>query len=282
MLKNTMEHMKRIILLMLLFIGTYSYSQRKPKIKGNKNVVEVREDLSAFHAIQLNDDLEIVLQKASNEGYALEADDNLIDVLKFKVSDSTLIISSFYKITSKKKLNIVVYYTELDALTMRNGEISMKDVISSDRLTINTSGTSRLELNATADIIDINMEGISSGDFNVASDSLNLTLKDRIDVKVYATGEKNTIFMYKNASAKLEGTTDFLMAKLYGNSNLKAEKLESLAALIVSEDSPNAKVNVLEDFQLSSRGSSKTSLYGNPKITILDFLDTSQLDKENN
>jgi len=277
-----MEHMKRIILLMLLFIGTYSYSQRKPKIKGNKNVVEVREDLPAFHAIQLNDDLEIVLQKASNEGYALEADDNLIDVLKFKVSDSTLIISSFYKITSKKKLNIVVYYTELDALTMRNGEISMKDVISSDRLTVNTSGTSRLELNATADIIDINMEGISSGDFNVASDSLNLTLKDRIDVKVYATGEKNTIFMYKNASAKLEGTTDFLMAKLYGNSNLKAEKLESLAALIVSEDSPNAKVNVLEDFQLSSRGSSKTSLYGNPKITILDFLDTSQLDKENN
>lgn len=274
--------MKKVVFLLLIFTCVYSYSQRKPKIKGNKNVVEVREDLPAFHAIQLNDDLEIVLQKASNEGYTLEADDNLIDVLKFKVTDSTLIITSFYKITSKKKLNIVVYYTELDKLTMRNGEISMKDVISSDRLTVNTSGTARLELNATADIIDINMEGISSGDFNVASDSLNLTLKDRIDAKIYATGEKNTIYMYKNASAKLEGTTDFLTAKLYGNSNLKAEKLESNTALVVSEDSPNARVNVLEDFQLSSRGSSKTSLYGNPKITILDFLDTSQLDKENN
>ncbi len=274
--------MKRVILLLIIFSYTHSFAQRKPKIKGNKNVVEVREDLPAFHAIQLNDDLEILLQKASNEGYTLEADDNLIDVLKFKVTDSTLIISSFYKITSKKKLNIVVYYTELDGLTMRNGEISMKDVISSDRLTVKTSGTSRLELNATADIIDIDMEGISSGDFNVASDSLNLTLKDRIDAKIYATGEKNTIYMYKNASAKLEGTTDFLTAKLYGNSNLKAEKLESNTALVVSEDSPNARVNVLEDFQLSSRGSSKTSLYGNPKITILDFLDTSQLDKKNN
>ena len=274
--------MKRVILLLIIFSYTYSFAQRKPKIKGNKNVVEVREDLPAFHAIQLNDDLEILLQKASNEGYTLEADDNLIDVLKFKVTDSTLIISSFYKITSKKKLNIVVYYTELDGLTMRNGEISMKDVISSDRLTVKTSGTSRLELNATADIIDIDMEGISSGDFNVASDSLNLILKDRIDAKIYATGEKNTIYMYKNASAKLEGTTDFLTAKLYGNSNLKAEKLESNTALVVSEDSPNARVNVLEDFQLSSRGSSKTSLYGNPKITILDFLDTSQLDKKNN
>ena len=72
------------------------------------------------------------------------------------------------------------------------------------------------------------------------------------------------------------------MAKLYGNSTLKAEKLEATKTVLISEDSPSAQVNVIEDFQLSSRGSSKTSLYGNPKITILDFLDTSQLDKENN
>ena len=187
--------MKRVVVLvMVMFMGLHAYSQRKPKIKGNKNVVEVREDLPAFHAIQLDDDLEIVLQKSSNEGYALEADDNLIDVLKFKVSDSTLVISSFYNITSKKKLNITVYYTEISALTMRNGEISMKDVISGSVLDVNTYGTSRLELNATADIININMEEISSGDFNLASDSLNLTFKDRIDAKVYATGEKNTMY----------------------------------------------------------------------------------------
>lgn len=273
--------MKRgAVLILMLFLGLHTYSQRKPKIKGNKNVVEVREDLPSFHTIELNDDLEVVLQKSTNEGYALEADDNLIDVLKFKVSDSTLMVSSFYRITSKKKLNITIYYTELDALTMRNGEISMKDVISSVRLDVNTYGTSRLELNATADIININMEEISSGDFNLASDSLNLILKDRIDVKVYATGEKSNVYMYKNASAKMEGTSGFLMAKLYGNSSLKAEKLEATRTFLISEDSPSARVNVLEDFQLSSRGSSKTSLYGNPKITILDFLDTSQLDKE--
>lgn len=273
--------MKRIfVLVVLMFLGLQTFAQRKPKIKGNKNVVEVREDLPAFNAIELNDDLEIILQKSSNEGYALETDDNLIDVLKFKVSDSTLVISSFYNITAKKKLIITVYYTELSALTMRNGEISMKDVISTDRLEVNTYGTSRLELNATADIININMEEISSGDFNLASDSLNLTFKDRIDAKVYATGAKSTLYMYKNASAKMEGSADFLMAKLYGDSSLKAEKLETIKTLLISEDSPKAQVYVLEDFELSSRGSSKTSLYGNPKITILDFLDTSQLNKE--
>ncbi|MBQ4913994.1 DUF2807 domain-containing protein [Maribacter sp. MMG018] len=275
--------MKNILILGLtLFIGLQSFAQRKPKIKGNKNVVEVKEELPPFYAIDLADDLEVVLEKANKEGYALEIDDNLIDVLKFKVEDNTLKISSFYNITSKKKLNITVYYTELAALSMSNGEISMKDVISGEQLDVHTSGPSRLELNATADVININMDGISSGDFNVASDSLVMTLKDRIDVKVYTTVANSSVYMYKNASAKMEGATDFLMAKLYGNTNLKAEMLEAKSTMLIMEDSPQAKVNVLEDFQLSSRGSAKTSLYGNPKINIIDFLDTSQLDKEKN
>lgn len=275
--------MKKLFFLSLtIFFVLQLPAQRKPKIKGNKNVVEVRENLPVFNAIQLDDDLEVHLQKSSAEGYSMELDDNLIDVLKFKVEDSTLFISSFYNITSKRKLDITVNYASLNKIIMNNGEISMKDVISGDRLDIVTRETSRLELNATADIININMEGISSGDFNVASDSLVMNLKDRIDVKVYSTGATNNVFMYENASAKLEGVADMLMVKLYGKSTLKGERLEAKQAIVVLEDSPEARVNVLEDFQLSSRGSSKTSLYGNPKITILDFLDTSQLDKENN
>jgi len=193
-----------------------------------------------------------------------------------------LYISSFYKITSKKKLEITVFYTELEALDLSSGLITMKDVITSDYLDVKTSGAARLILNASADVIDIQMEENSSGDFNVASDSLNLTFKDRIDAKVYATGQNNTLFMYKNASVKMEGNTELFAAKLYGNSTLKAEEFNAKTMLLESEDSPDAKVNVVNEFELSSKGASKTSLYGNPKITILEFLDTSQLHKENN
>lgn len=275
--------MKNFALLLIISVISFQmYSQRKPKIKGNKNVIEVREDLEPYTAIELLDDLDIVLQKSSQEGYALELDDNLVDVLKFKVENGILKISSFYNITSKKKLNITIFFQELTAVTMLNGKISMKDVISTDRLKVHTSGTSRLELNATADIIDITMEEISSGDFNLASDSLNVILKDRIDVKLYTTGANNSIYMYENASAKVEGTADLLMAKLYGNSSLKASELQTSDVLLVTEDSPNAEIRALNNFQLSSRGGSRTKLYGDPKITISDFLDTSRLEKGNN
>tara|TARA_R110000765_G_scaffold73570_4_gene144213 strand:- start:3375 stop:4202 length:828 start_codon:yes stop_codon:yes gene_type:complete len=273
---------KFTLLVVVLFISFSGYTQRKPKIKGNKNVIEVREDLAPFTAIELVDDLDIVIQKASQEGYALELDDNLLDVLKFKVDNGVLKISSFYNITSKKKLEITIFFQELRSIKMLNGKISMKDVISTDRLKVATFGTSRLELNATADIMDITMEEISSGDFNLASDSLNITLKDRIDVKLYTTGSSNNIYMYKNASAKLEGTADFLMAKMYGNSSLKAADLQSNDVLLITEDSPDIEIRALNTLQLNSKGSTRTKLYGEAKITILDFLDTSRLEKERN
>ena len=269
--------MKNLITLIVLLVCFQTFAQRKPKIKGNKSVIEVREELPSYKAIELIDDLEIVLQKGSSEGYTINADDNLIDVLKFKVQDSVLIISSFYKITSKKKLEITVNYTELEAITMRDGKINMKDVISSDELRVNTYGPSRLELNATAPVMNINMEGMSSGDFNLASDSLNITLKDRIDVRIYSVGASNTVQMFKNASAKMEGTADVFNVHLFGNSNLKATKLEASNIKANLEESSNARLNALENIELSSRGSSKTYLYGNAKIVVLDFLDTSQL-----
>ena len=50
----------------------------------------------------------------------------------------------------------------------------------------------------------------------------------------------------------------------------------------VTEDAPDAELRVLSNFQLSSKGGSRIKLYGDPKITILDFLDTSMLEKEKN
>jgi len=129
-------------------------------------------------------------------------------------------------------------------------------------------------------VININMEGMSSGDFNLASDSLNIILKDRIDARIYAVGASNTIQMYKNASAKIEGSADLFNVYLFGNSNLKASKLEAVKIKANLEESPNARLNAQENIELSSSGSSKTYLYGNAKIVILDFLNASQLHKK--
>ena len=271
--------MKNTVLLVLLLSTCYLQAQRKPKIKGNKSVTAVSENLPSFNAIELNDELEINLQKSMDEGYVITADDNLIDVLKFKVVDSTLVISAFYKIISKKKLDITVNYRELRSITMRDGKIRMEDIITTDELHVDTFGDSKLQLNANASIVNINMEGNSFGDFNLDSDSLNITLNDKIDARVYAVSEKNTVQMYKNAGATMEGTTDTLQLNLQENTNLKAERLEAATVLATLEVASTARIYAFKNFELSSSGSSRTYLYGDPKITVLRFSDTSELYK---
>ena len=272
--------MKNILLVLAAMACIQVSAQRKPKIKGNKIVTDVQGSLEPFHAIELNDDLEIKLRKSSEEGYDITADDNLIDVLKFEVEDEVLVISSFYNITGKKKLEITVDYVQLDALTLNDGEMQMNDAIVTDVLTVKTFESAKLQLNAEASQIDISMVGNSSGDFVLTADEVNMELKDRIDVRIYTDSGTNNLKMAKNASVKMEGTVEDFKVDLIGNSSLKGERLEAKNAFLNLSESPSAEVNVRDSLALTSSGASQTALYGTAKINIIEFLDTSELKKK--
>ncbi len=272
--------MKKYILVLIALSTTAIYSQRKPKIKGSKNVIEVTENLPAFNAIELTDDIDITLRKGRSEGYSLSADDNLIDVLKFEVQDSTLVISSFYKITSKKKLDITIDYFEINKINMVAGRIRMEDQIDVEELMVHTSGNAKLELNANASTIDITMMGNSSGDFNLDADDMSIKVSDRIDVRIIAICDTNIIDLQGNATVKMDGNSENFGITQTGSSNLKASKHKAQTVSANLEGSANARVYANELLELSSKGSSKTYLYGNGRIEIQEFLDTSELHKQ--
>lgn len=272
--------MKNTVPFLVLLLCFQAYSQREPKIKGNGDVTEVRESLPPFRAIELKDDLEIRLKKAPEEGYTIKADDNLIDVLKFEVEDSTLVITSFYKITGKKKLEITINYNYLGALLLRDGTISMKAPIVSDELSVKTYGSSDLQLNAEASQISIGMEGNSTGNFVLTGDTIDITLTDRADARIYTDSGTNHLKMYKNASADMEGTVERFNIELFEKAGLEGSRLVAQKAFLNLQGSPSAEVHVQQEVELTSSGSSRTYLYGEGKIKIHEFLDTSELHKK--
>ncbi len=273
---------KYIILVVLAFMCLQSYSQRKPNIKGNRNVVEVREDLPAFTSIELIDNLEIFIESAPSNGYSISADDNLIDILKFNVEGDKLTISSFYNVTAKKKLEITIYQNELTAITVHDGKIESKNLLTADQLEVNLLGYAKMELNAKASLLHLKMEGNSSGDFNLESDSLNISLKDKVDARMYIIGQSHSIEMENSASASLEGTTEALHVQLSGTSKLKAERMEASAVNATLMDSSSGWLFATQEIDLSLMGSTHTYLYGDGKITISEFLDTAELHKRKN
>ncbi|MBT8211141.1 MAG: DUF2807 domain-containing protein [Eudoraea sp.] len=272
--------MKNLLLVVMVLSLGLIHAQRKPKIKGNKNVIEVLETLPAFHTIELKDDLEIHIDNASSESYSIVGDDNLIDVLRFRVVDSTLIISSFYKITAKKQLDITVNYMHLKSIIVREGSLIGNQRILTDELSIMASGVARVDLAADSPLAQISLEENSRANLNIQVDSLNLALKDKASIQLYASTTQHTVKMEGNTVATLEGNSDTLNINLKESANLKAQKLEAAAIRLETGETAVARIYGYRDLELLATGAARTYLYGNPKIIITAFEDSAELHKE--
>lgn len=273
---------RQLLLFFMLLVGCMVYSQRKPKIKGNRNVIEVREALAPFNAVQLDDDLDINLQAGTTGEYIIEADDNLIDILKFEVENETLIISSYYKVTSKKKLNITVNFSELFRIDANEGNVVVSNRFSTEYLEVNTKGSGRVEIDVDADAMAITMNDNSQGNFKVDSDSLTIRLAENADLRLFGVMENTVLYMQRNSRADLEGFTNVFQFQLLDNSDLKAKRLEANAVQANLEGNASAEVLSTATVDLNSKGSSKTYVFGDSKINLLDFLDTSELYRRKN
>ena len=60
--------MKKLILLICLLSFVTSVAQKKPKIKGNKEVVDVYNSLEDYDAIEIEDDLNVTITQSLNNG----------------------------------------------------------------------------------------------------------------------------------------------------------------------------------------------------------------------
>jgi len=280
--KTMIKAMVRKWVLLLLVCTSFGLqAQRKPKIKGNRSVIEVNKELPPFNSIRLVDDLVLTLKRTLEPGYSITADDNLIDILKFKVEDSTLIVSSFYQVTAKKKLDITIRYNQLKAISLLDGSIRSDDLVKSETLKIEATGFSKLHVNADAELVQILMDGNTTGNFNIRADSLHTTMHNKADVNIYYDGYKNHLEIDGTASLFLEGTTDFFSLEMMGNTNLKGQNFEAQEIQAVIGASANVQLFAVVQLNLSQSGSSKCYLYGDPKIRMTTFADTSALYKRN-
>jgi hypothetical protein len=272
--------MKKLLILLLIASPLWMQAQRKPKIKGSRIVTQVSEELPPFDAIVLNDDLEINLKKSFGPGFHLIADDNLIDVLKFEVQDGTLVISSYYNITAKKQLEITVDYTELTAITVKNGSMVSKDVIESNELFVDGFNNAKMDIKANAAVMDINLEDTSSGDFHTEVDSLNINLNKRAQAYVYAQINAGTVDLEGNASLAMEGTSDKIQINVMDYAKYKGETMQISSCALELAGNASARVYAFGDINIKSTGDASIYLYGSPKITIEEFLGRSQLIKK--
>lgn len=269
-----------LLLSALLLSGPVVQAQRKPRIKGNRQVTEVTQSLPPFSQVRLADGLEVRLERGDTEEVRLEVDENLVDVLRFEVSGNTLTIASFYDITGSKKLSITVRYRELTALETTAGTLISDEIIGGDLMELRASESSKLQLRLHANLLNLAMEGNSRADLNVEADSLHIAMGDQADAAIYTNNEALALELAGHATLALEGVSASASVQVVEYGNLKAEGLVATRMQARLEASAVGRLRADSELQLDLSGGSRTYLYGQPRISIGRFADRAELHKE--
>jgi hypothetical protein len=144
-------------------IGAFNFTFKRGE-RGSGNVVTENRGLSGFKAVEVGGvfNVEIVAQKEFS--VEVEADDNLLPLIKTEVHNGVLEISTEKRIRSKTRMTIRIGAPDIERLEISGvAKVSLADV-SNEKLTVDTSGASKVMLAGQTRDLTIDVSGASKVD----------------------------------------------------------------------------------------------------------------------
>lgn len=275
---------KKLLLVLVPLVSiSFSFSQEKEKIKGSKIVIIKETPINGFNKIVVSEQFEITLKEGEAQSVQIEADDNLHDVIKFTVVDSTLHFETIRRITSKKELKIKVTYT--NALkhieTKENGEVSSLTSINSDEMTLVHNGSSKAFLNIKSPKFKLINSDKAKLKLNVTTKLATLELNDNSKIEALINTDTMQVDLYQRASANIEGDLIDLNVRADNSSTFTGKNLTAATGSNVQADlNADVYIQVTDKLTIEALGSSEVYIYAEPEIELLKFTDTAKLHKK--
>lgn len=270
-----------ILLLLVVFIcSNTAVAQKKPDIKGNKSVAVVDMVLDPFFSIVVEEDLDLSFKKGETPMVHFVADDNLPPIFKFEVRDSVLYISSYYRIRSKKELQIEVSYVALESIEVSGGAIKLDVNSNPSALTIKAKNKADLEVFGIAESISLEIDDASKIKLTSSLNQLNVLAKGRSNLNI--SGKFNTsIFNLSDKSTLVAlGTIDKLELNQSTESYFNGKGFKVNQAKVAMAENAIADFYAVGVVQLALNHQSKFNFYGTAQLDVVEFLGTSQILKK--
>ncbi len=269
-------------LIIFLLSTTIVFSQKAEKIKGSKVVTSSIKQVKPFTMIEVEDNIEIYLEKGVKSEIKIEADDNLHDAISLKVENNILIISTSKEIQGFKKLSVTVTYTnDLNLITTKDESIvtAIQEIIL-DTITFKSLDKSKLFLNVNAGNFNLLADDKSKIELNLKSETAFVELSKNSSLKALINSAELKCDLYQKSSAIIEGDSDNSMIRIDNLAELNAIKFNSKTSDLTIEGKANCSLLVENNFILDANDNSEISVYGNPKIEIRKFSGEAKLLKK--
>ncbi len=276
---------KFIFTLLLIFTSvSFSSAQDDEKIKGDRNVTIKQTYIDPFTKIIIGEDFSVEIIYNSKASVEIETDDNLHQYIEFGVNGGILTFKTTKKITSSKKMNIKVNYSDgLESIeTLEDGEIRSLTSLELKNTILKTSGSSKAYLNIKTGNFEYTSSDKARSKLNVNATASTLLLSDNCKVESLLNSKTSKIDVYQKATANIEGVTDDLVLRTDLSSSFVGKEFTSNSCNLIVEGNSSATVRVNNTLMLEASGSSEAYVYGSAKITLNKFVDSAKLQKKDN
>jgi len=275
--------MKQVLLFSFLLLTSVSFAQKKEKVKGSKIVKLEQKEIGSFESLEVEDNLEVFLVKGNECALEIEADDNLIEFVDYKLTGNNLRISTTKDISSYKKLSVRVTYTDKFNMVISKDETNvtaLSDVVL-DNVTFKTYDYSKLFLNANTKSFTLMANDKSKVELNLKSVKTAIDLSKSAYVKALISSSEMRFDLYQKSSAEVEGDVIELKLRLDNNTDFIGRKLTAKNASLETSGYSKSSINISNIATIDASGNSEIQLYGEPlKIEMKRFADSAELRKK--
>ena len=273
---------KSTALLLLVFVTTLTFAQKREKIKGSKIVTTSVKEVGSFDALEVDDNIEVYLEQGEKNEIKIEADDNLHDIIGMDLREKTLRLYTNKESSIFKKLSVKVTYTKsLNKVITKNEAIVYAiQELQLDDITMNCVDYSKLYLNVNAKRFTLIADDKSRTELNLKAEDGNLQLSKNAVVKTLVSAVKFKCDLYQKATAAIEGIAEKATIRLDNNSVFTGTKFTLKDANVTAEGSAVATILADTTIAIAAGDKSEISLYGDPKIDLTRFSEEAKLIKK--
>ena len=182
-----MRKATRLVILAALVAG-FSACHIGKGVKGSGNLKAEKRDLAAFKAIETTGAYQIEVSCQKPASFEIEADDNILPLIKTDVRDGVLYITSEKSYNPSRAVRLRISLLELTAVSSRGaGEITIQDA-KSDDLKIESMGAASIKAAGKVKSATISSSGAGDIDANrLQTEKARVTVAGAASVSVYAS-----------------------------------------------------------------------------------------------
>ncbi|QSB28095.1 GIN domain-containing protein [Flavobacterium sp. CLA17] len=273
---------KNTALLLLLLVTTFTFAQKREKIKGSKIVTTSIKEVGEFDGIEADDNLEVYLERGEKNEIKIEADDNLHDIIGMDLRDRTLRLYTSKESSIFKKLIVRVTYTKSLKSVIAKNEAAIYAIqeLQLDDITFNSFDYSKLFLNVNSKKFSLIADDKSKAELNVKAEDANLQLSKNASVKTLVSAIKFKCDLYQKAVATIEGIAEKATIRLDNNSVFTGTKFTLKESNVTVENYATASILAETSISIAVGDKAELSLFGNPTIQLTRFSEEAKLIKK--